>query len=339
MKQGQSAAKAVGAMDRIAVINNIERRIEKSPGTGGELDRRAAAREGAGGSHAACSRELGPVLLQAKGRAGRYPTGKHACKATRPRTMGCAQAICPPSDIQDRGAACMPVLSIIIPVYNEVDLLPQVLKRVEGVPLPDGVTRQIVVVDDCSTDGTANTLRQWAAGHPGCMALFHEVNRGKGAALRTGMAAATGDYVIVQDADLEYDPHEYPRLLAPALDGRADVVFGSRFIGDTHRVLYFWHSVGNNLLTTLSNIFSNLNLTDMECCYKLFKREVLQKVQLKEDRFGFEPEVTAKVARLHVRLYEVPVSYAGRTYEEGKKINWRDGFSALRCIVQYNLFK
>jgi glycosyltransferase involved in cell wall biosynthesis len=232
----------------------------------------------------------------------------------------------------------MATLSIVIPVYNEVNLFLHVLERVEKAKLPAGMTKQIVLVDDCSKDGTTDLLKKLAADRPDLTVRFHEVNKGKGAALKTGIEAATGDFVIVQDADLEYDPREYPRLLAPALDGRADVVFGSRFNGDTHRVLYFWHSVGNNLLTTLSNVFSNLNLTDMECCYKLFKRDVLQKVQLNEDRFGFEPEVTAKVAKLHVRLYEVPVSYAGRTYEEGKKINWRDGFSALRCIVQYNLF-
>ena len=228
-------------------------------------------------------------------------------------------------------------LTIVIPVYNECELLPRVIARLESVPLPGALQKQIVLVDDFSTDGTRGFLERLKQERPDLTILFHPHNRGKGAALRTGFAAATGNFVIVQDADLEYDPHEYPRLLAPILDGRADVVFGSRFIGETHRVLYYWHSVGNRLLTTLSNMASNLNLTDMECCYKLFRREVLQQVTLVEDRFGFEPEITAKVAKLKVRIYEVPVSYAGRTYEEGKKINWQDGLSALRCIVKYNL--
>jgi glycosyltransferase involved in cell wall biosynthesis len=230
----------------------------------------------------------------------------------------------------------MPTLSVVIPVYNESRYLERVLDRVERAKIPDGVERQIVCVDDCSTDGTAELLRTLAASRPGMRVLFHEKNQGKGAAIRTGFAHATGDIVLIQDADLEYDPNEYPRLLTPILDGRADVVYGSRFIGETHRVLYFWHSVGNHMLTLLSNMCSDLNLTDMECCYKVFRREVVDRITIEENRFGVEPELTAKVARLGVRIYEVPVSYSGRTYAEGKKINWKDGVSALRCILKYN---
>lgn len=228
-------------------------------------------------------------------------------------------------------------LSIVIPVFNERDLLPQVLLRVEKATLPDGIAREIVVVDDYSTDGTRQWLDQFRSERPDLRIVFHDSNRGKGAALRTGFSVVSGDIVLVQDADLEYDPREYSALLEPILDGRADVVFGTRFLGHSHRVLYYWHSVGNWLLTMLSNMLSNVNLTDMECCYKVFCRDILERIQLREDRFGFEPEVTAKVARLGCRIYEVPVSYAGRTYAEGKKINWRDGFSALRCILKYNL--
>jgi len=229
-------------------------------------------------------------------------------------------------------------LTIVIPVYNERELAPQALARVEAAPLPEGVEREIVLIDDCSTDGTRDWLTELAADRPDLIIRKHDQNRGKGAALRTGFAAATGDFVVVQDADLEYDPREIAGLLEPLLDGRADAVFGTRFLGHTHRVLYYWHSVGNWLLTMLSNMLSNINLTDMECCYKVFRRDLLARIDLKEDRFGFEPEVTAKVARLGCRIYEVPVSYSGRTYAEGKKINWRDGFSALRCILVYNLF-
>jgi glycosyltransferase involved in cell wall biosynthesis len=201
------------------------------------------------------------------------------------------------------------------------------------------VEKEIIVVDDCSTDGTADVLRQ-ASLAPNVRTMFHEVNRGKGAALRTGFAATTGEMVIVQDADLEYDPQEYPKLIKPIVDGLADVVFGSRFAGgETHRVLYFWHSVGNHLLTLCSNALTNLNLTDMETCYKVFKREVLQQIVVEENRFGFEPEITAKVAKLRVRVFEVGISYAGRTYEEGKKIGWKDGVRALWCIAKYNLFR
>ena len=230
-------------------------------------------------------------------------------------------------------------LSIVIPVYNERDYFRTVLDRVESAPLPEGLEREVVIVDDCSRDGTADMLRELQKERPDLVIRFHEVNHGKGAALHTGFAAATGDLVIVQDADLEYDPHEYRLLLGPIMEGRADVVFGSRFGGGSERrVLYYWHSVGNKFLTTLSNMLTNLNLTDMECCYKLFRRELLEKVALKERRFGFEPEFVAKIRKIGgVRIYEVPVSYAGRSYAEGKKINWKDGVSALRCILKYNL--
>jgi glycosyltransferase involved in cell wall biosynthesis len=229
------------------------------------------------------------------------------------------------------------LLSIVIPVYNERELAPQLLSRVEAVSLPGGLAKEIVLVDDHSTDGTREWLRALEAQRPDLRITLHDTNRGKGAALRTGFRVATGDVILVQDADLEYDPREYPTLIEPILDGRADVVFGTRFLGHTHRVMYYWHSVGNWLLTTLSNMLSNVNLSDMECCYKVFRREVLDGLDLREDRFGFEPEVTAKVARLGCRIYEVPVSYSGRTYAEGKKINWRDGVSAIRCILKYNL--
>jgi glycosyltransferase involved in cell wall biosynthesis len=228
-------------------------------------------------------------------------------------------------------------LSVVIPVYNERVLIPQIFDRVMTAPLPDGLTLEIVVVDDCSTDGTREWLTQHVTSQSGVVLCLHERNAGKGAALRTGFAAVTGDIVIVQDADLEYDPREYPQLLTPLLDGRADVVFGTRFLGQTHRVLYYWHSVGNWMLTTLSNMLSNVNLSDMECCYKAFRTDVLRRITLIENRFGFEPEITAKVARLGCRIYEVSVSYSGRTYAEGKKIGWRDGFSAIRCILKYNL--
>jgi glycosyltransferase involved in cell wall biosynthesis len=211
------------------------------------------------------------------------------------------------------------------------------LERVLFAPLPAGVAREIIVVDDGSTDGTREWLMSQTHLREGLKVLFHETNQGKGAALNTGFAAASGSLIVIQDADLEYDPRELPRLLEPILDGRADVVFGTRFLGGAHRVLYYWHFVGNWFLTTLSNMLSNLNLTDMECCYKVFSNDVLRRITLVERRFGFEPEIVAKVARLRCRIYEVPVSYAGRTYEEGKKIGWRDGLSALRCIVRYNL--
>jgi glycosyltransferase involved in cell wall biosynthesis len=234
------------------------------------------------------------------------------------------------------------VLSVVIPVYNERHSLGELIRRVRAVPLP----KQIILVDDCSTDGTRDLLRSWRDTETDLTICFHDVNQGKGAALRTGFRHATGSIVIVQDADLEYDPSEYPQLIQPIVEGRADVVYGSRFIGETHRVLYFWHSVANKFLTLLSNAFTNLNLTDMEVCYKVFRREVIQGITLKSDRFGFEPEVTAKVARFRVpapdggrprrcRIFEIPVSYDGRTYEEGKKIGWKDGVQALYCIVRY----
>lgn len=225
-------------------------------------------------------------------------------------------------------------LSIVIPVFNEVATIAHVVDMVQAVDV--GMEKEILLVDDCSTDGTRDVLRKTGWAQPGLKVLEHAVNRGKGAALRTGFGAATGDIVLVQDADLEYDPREYPRLLAPILDGHADVVFGSRFLGGgPHRVVYFWHYLGNKLLTTLSNMTTNLNLTDMEVCYKVFKRELIQSIPLKENRFGFEAEITAKVARRKLKIYEVPISYYGRDYSEGKKIGWQDGFSAIRCIARY----
>ena len=227
-------------------------------------------------------------------------------------------------------------LSIVIPCYNEVKTIRNIVDRVRAAPVAD---KEIIIVDDCSRDGTRDLLRADIAPLVDKI-IYHEVNQGKGAALRTGFAATTGDVVIVQDADLEYDPAEYPKLLQPILDGKADVVFGSRFAGgEAHRVVYFWHMVGNKGLTLLSNMMTNLNVTDMETCYKVFKREVLQKITIEENRFGFEPEITAKVSKLDVVIYEVGISYYGRTYKEGKKIGWRDGFRALYAIMKYNLFR
>lgn len=229
-----------------------------------------------------------------------------------------------------------PCLSVIMPVYNEAATVGEVIAIVLAQPC----VAELICVNDCSSDGSGKVLDDLAAAHPRMHAFHHEVNKGKGAALRTGIAQATAPIVIIQDADLEYDPAEYPRILKPILQNHADVVFGSRFIGsEEHRVLYFWHSVGNTFLTLLSNMFTNLNLTDMETCYKAFRREIIQSIPIEEPRFGFEPEITAKVARLGVRIYEVAISYHGRTYAEGKKIGWKDGFSAIRCILKYNLLK
>lgn len=230
-------------------------------------------------------------------------------------------------------------LSVVIPVFNELATLQEIVRRVRAVELPPPfVGKELLLVDDGSTDGTRDLLPQLEAAYDDVRVILHEKNQGKGAALRTGFRAATGDVVIVQDADLEYDPNEYPRLLIPIADGRADVVYGSRFIGgDSHRVLYFWHTVGNRVLTLLSNMMTDLNLTDMETCYKVFRREVIQSVLIEENRFGFEPEITAKLSKKGVRIYEVGISYSGRTYEEGKKIGWKDGVRALWCIAKYNL--
>jgi glycosyltransferase involved in cell wall biosynthesis len=228
-------------------------------------------------------------------------------------------------------------LSVIIPCYNEFNTIDTIIKAVNDSPYKN---KEIIIIDDFSTDGTRDKLKEIEKTGNVSQVLYHSFNQGKGAALRTGIKAATGDLVIIQDADLEYDPNEYSRLVEPILQNKADVVFGSRFLGgDAHRVLYFYHRLGNGFLTLLSNIFTNLNLTDMETCYKLFRREIIQSINIEENRFGFEPEITAKIAKLHCRIYEVGISYYGRTYEEGKKIGWRDGVRAIYCILKYNLFK
>jgi len=226
-------------------------------------------------------------------------------------------------------------LSVVIPVYNEKDTILEILKRVRAVPLE----KEIIVVDDCSTDGTRDILRQFSSDST-VRTFFHERNQGKGAALRTGFQQAAHDIVIIQDADLEYDPEEYGKLIKPIVDGKADVVYGTRFVGsEAHRVFFFWHMVGNKLLTLFSNMLTNLTLTDMETCYKVFRRDIIQNIPIEENRFGFEPEITAKLAKKRLRIFEVGISYAGRSYGEGKKIGWKDGFSALRCIIKYNLFR
>ena len=233
------------------------------------------------------------------------------------------------------------LLSIIIPVYNESRTIIQLLNRVKGVQLIQNVEKQFVIVNDCSTDNTEALIQQFSKDNSSINIIYkkQEVNKGKGAALHTGIELASGDYIIIQDADLEYDPEEYNELLIPVLNGHADVVYGSRFMGGKpHRILFFWHSLGNNFLTFLSNMFNNLNLTDMETCYKLFNAKLIKGIKLNERRFGFEPEVTAKISKVpDIRIYEVGISYYGRTYAEGKKINWKDGLRAIYCIVKYGL--
>jgi len=225
-------------------------------------------------------------------------------------------------------------VSIVIPVYNEIDTIEEIIARVDKV----AIKKEIIVIDDLSIDGTRERLKKIVADKENVKVIYHSRNRGKGAALRTGFESVTGDIVIIQDADLEYNPNEYPKLLEPISDGRADVVYGSRFIGGPHRVLFFWHYVGNKLLTLISNALTNLNLTDMETCYKVFKSQILKDINLKSNRFGFEPEFTAKVSKMRLRIYEVPISYSGRTYSEGKKITWKDGIVALCLIFWYRFF-
>ncbi len=232
-------------------------------------------------------------------------------------------------------------LSVIVPAYNEENTIVNILKKLNSVALLGGVEKEIIVVNDCSRDATEEKLMDFIKTHQNIHVQYykHEINKGKGAAIRTGIEKATGNYIIVQDADLEYDPNEFNLLLKPVLDGFADVVYGSRFMGgNPHRILFFWHSIGNKFLTSISNAFTNLNLTDMETCYKMFRADIIKGIKLVENRFGFEPEVTAKIARIkNIRIYEVGISYYGRTYAEGKKISWKDGFRALWCILKYNI--
>jgi glycosyltransferase involved in cell wall biosynthesis len=231
-------------------------------------------------------------------------------------------------------------LSIVIPAYNEARTIHHILNKVDAVQLIGNIEKEIIIVNDCSTDATAQVLREYAEAHPqmGLQLFDHAVNQGKGAALHTGIKKATGEVLVIQDADLEYDPNEYNILLKPILDDFADVVYGSRFMGGKpHRILFFWHSIGNQFLTFLSNMLTNLNLTDMETCYKMFRTSMIQPLELKEKRFGFEPEITARISRIQgIRIYEVGISYYGRTFEEGKKIGWKDGFRAIYCILKYN---
>ena len=242
---------------------------------------------------------------------------------------------CSNDDVQS-SVAIPTCISVVMPVYNEVLTIRTIVKMV----LDQSPVAELIIVDDCSTDGTGEVLRELEKSDLRIQVFRHDFNQGKGAALRTGFGKVRMDYVIIQDADLEYDPGEYHVLLKPLLSGRADVVFGSRFLGSgAHRVLYYWHAVGNRVLTTFSNMVTNLNLSDMETCYKMFRREILSRIVIEENRFGFEPEITVKVSKLNVRIYEVPISYYGRTYAEGKKVVWQDGFSAIRCIIKYGLLR